>query len=481
MRENEFLDSVSNIEIDVVERFASMDNKLQKKVNKPKGAYLRIVAVAACIALTVGAIIALPLLRKDDPNKLQIDDPPIVFDAIVAPENSNGNNSEFIVGSSTRPSSSGVSSSPPLFQFDTYNIIVKARVVKNFPDQYNLIFSSSSSSRPLPYRLIQMQTIEVIHGENVPQYFMYLIADFYFVDMSVYDTLIISMEQRGAENYVLKNATKNQIEAFELPIFSDERGRPDNGNIIPFKDGVFDVSLWRHWGHSFDKKSYHNIVKSLKDSESDVIAEIQRKTETIRTKASVVTLNSFKTQSAKDAIAYVAPFKNGVFSQTYASNANEPYLTFCRYVNGCPTDEIVTINIFTEEVQYSNDRYTAEDIVKMEDMSVHLSKKAKEYKNQTPMPPHIADLDEKKLLGLNLYAWYEMVDGKMYGVLKTSWLYQEKYSYMIQFYDEAYILYDMTESSASEVSREDLIAILGNDNENIYNGELGAEIEVRMP
>ena len=35
MKENEFLDGVSNIESDVVERFVSMDNKLQKRSHIP--------------------------------------------------------------------------------------------------------------------------------------------------------------------------------------------------------------------------------------------------------------------------------------------------------------------------------------------------------------------------------------------------------------------------------------------------------------
>ena len=40
MKENEFLDGVSNIESDVVERFVSMDNKLQKKpINQSRKEY----------------------------------------------------------------------------------------------------------------------------------------------------------------------------------------------------------------------------------------------------------------------------------------------------------------------------------------------------------------------------------------------------------------------------------------------------------
>ena len=69
MKENEFLDGVSNIEADVVERFVSMDNKLQKKANKPKskGIWLRFGAIAACFLLIVSVIIAVPMLREDDP------------------------------------------------------------------------------------------------------------------------------------------------------------------------------------------------------------------------------------------------------------------------------------------------------------------------------------------------------------------------------------------------------------------------------
>ena len=66
MKENEFLDGVSNVDPDVVERFVSMDNKLQKKA-KNKGIFLRFGAIAACLALIVGAVIVVPMLRKDEP------------------------------------------------------------------------------------------------------------------------------------------------------------------------------------------------------------------------------------------------------------------------------------------------------------------------------------------------------------------------------------------------------------------------------
>ncbi len=65
MKENEFLDGVSNIESDVVERFVSMDNRLQRRANrsKAKRIWMRIGAVAACLAVIVGAVLAVPVLR----------------------------------------------------------------------------------------------------------------------------------------------------------------------------------------------------------------------------------------------------------------------------------------------------------------------------------------------------------------------------------------------------------------------------------
>ncbi len=67
MKENEFLDGVSNIEADVVERFVLIDDKLQNNTNKSKskGLWLRIGAVAACLALILGAVIVVPMWRDD--------------------------------------------------------------------------------------------------------------------------------------------------------------------------------------------------------------------------------------------------------------------------------------------------------------------------------------------------------------------------------------------------------------------------------
>ena len=69
MKQSDFLDGISSIESDVVDRFVAMDNRLQKNAvkSKPKAVWPRFAAVAASFLLVVSAIVAAPMLQGDDP------------------------------------------------------------------------------------------------------------------------------------------------------------------------------------------------------------------------------------------------------------------------------------------------------------------------------------------------------------------------------------------------------------------------------
>ena len=496
MKKKEWNEGLNHLDPDLIEKHIEQKERLRQKNKKPKSVWLRFGAIAACFLLIVSAIIVVPMLREDDPGIIPepgttenpvVNPPdytPIIFDATVSPEHLNGNSLEFIVGSSVAISG-GESAAPPAFQF-SHGIAVKAKVVKNHPDKYYKL-DVSSDYYPTAYRLIQMETIEVISGENVPQYFLYLIPEYVYVDMSVYDSLLISMTQLGVENYVLKNRTQNQMESFELSIFADYQDHPELGNIIAFTDGVFDESLWQNdtwrYGYQFaemylDNPEHSHLVVARGDSESEVISAIKEQYDAWYNNhtLSVKTLG-FTTQAAKDALEYVKPFANGVFSQTYLPYNGSGELIFRRYINGCQTEETIRIDLLTEEVTYSEVRYTKEDMEQIENISAHLSEKANEYMEQLPTPPH-TDPEGKELLCLNLYAWYVKVDGKLYGVIKTAWRYKEKDDWFIQYYDDSYVLYDMTAGTATDISRDDLVNIVGT--RNVYRGEYGIGIEMPM-
>lgn len=448
------------------------------------------IAAAVCFALILGVIIITPMPGRNVPveesTSIDTSHTPIIIDTTVSPEKLSGNCYEYVAGTSS--SGSGGSNSPPEppdFNFDISYFIVKAKVVKNHPGLYYGLDNNYA------YRLIQMECLQVIRGKDMPQYFYYLIPSYLFVDMSVYDSLLISMSQIGTENYVLKNGTENQAEALPLHVFADlngQPGHPELGNIIAFSDGVFDESLWQNkswlYGYQFaklylDDPQNSRLVVGRGDSESDVISVINDRIEENKQwlegrylDPTLLTLR-FTSQAAKDALEYVKPFANGVFSQYL----NAQYIIYRRFINGCQTEETVTIDLLTEEVIYSEVRYTNEDLANIENIAAHLSEKAKEYAEQMPTPPH-TDPKGKKLLNLYLRAWYAKVDGKVYGVVKTVWDHMEEGDYYIKYCDEDYILYDMSASTAANISREDLIALLGP--RNVSKEPFGTAIEMPM-
>ena len=457
---------------------AAPDNKVRKKNN----IWVKWTALAACFALIIGTLIVLPMFREDDAP--QVTDPlyqddfiytPITFDATVQSEKLSGSNLEYIVDGSV---SSGISSINPKVELRLNEFIVKAKVVENYSDLYYEL-DVDPNYNPLPFRLIKMECIDVIHGDTVPQYFYYLIRDRKFVDMSVYDCLIVAMAQFGTENFIIKNQTKNQLDVLELPVFIDYQRQPELGNIIAFSNGIFDESLWQteSWreGYQFaemklDNPETNDLVVDRGDTIDDAVEEIKSRIVELSEygwyKFPKLLTYDYPNEEIQKVFEYVKPFKNGVFSQSYDGYS----LVFIRFINGCQTDERIIITIYNEEIIYSDVSYTQEDMLNIENISVQLSNLSAKYSQNMPTPPH-TDPTGKKLLSFYLYAWYAKVDGKIYGVIKSSWIYQKNGDWHTQYYDEEYILFDISAATAEKISREDLISIVGS--RNISKKEFG--------
>lgn len=520
MNKRDWNEGLNNIDTALVEEHIEEMEKIAAKSCKKPTLWLRYIAVAAAVCLVFGTAMLMTIFNSaDDPVipegdflttdfDSNIEYPsdtesgektteantfeqttsaiydPIIFDAMVAPDKLDGSDVEFIVGSSLY--SGGGNNGPPKFEFYTYEtVIVKARVAKNHPDTYYRM-EASPYSKHKSYRLIQMETLEVIRGHNIPQYFLYLIPEAQYVDMSIYDSLIISMSQIGAENYLLNNSTKNQLECYGIPIFADYQFAPELGNIIAFSNGIFDESLWQNkswiYGYQFGENYLDTetgyLVVYRGYSEEEVIANIYKQVNGWRhnDEPNLVTLN-FISQEAIDAINYVKPFDNGVFAHKFINGKIE----FRRYINGCETNETVTIDINTEEVIYSDTQYTKEDLAQTSNIVTQLSIISQEYRTEIPIPPH-TNPDGKELKSLHLFAWYVKIDGTVYGVIKTGWRYIE-YDYFdkelhlrydLEYYDEAYILCNMSDLTVRSISRDELVQIVGwrnISNENFGIGE----------
>ena len=95
MKENEFLDGVSNIEPDVVERFVTMDNKLQSRSKRSRNIWIRVLALAACVALVIGVIATVVLLQggetgQDIPAKPSLNERVFLSVQTMGGESTNG-------------------------------------------------------------------------------------------------------------------------------------------------------------------------------------------------------------------------------------------------------------------------------------------------------------------------------------------------------------------------------------------------------
>ena len=96
----------------------------------------------------------------------------------------------------------------------------------------------------------------------------------------------------------------------------------------------------------------------------------------------------------------------------------------------------------------------------MENIGMQLALKAEKYSEEIPSPPHMST-EEKKLLNLILTAWYAKADGKVYGVIRTYWIYEDKNDRYTHYYDDSYILYDAANKTARDISPQELIDMFG--------------------
>ena len=144
------------------------------------------------------------------------------------------------------------------------------------------------------------------------------------------------------------------------------------------------------------------------------------------------------------------------------------------------------INLETEEVTYSEVRYSEEELRSILNLSEHITKLKEEYTTQLPMPPHI-DPQGKELSALSVFGWYIKIDGNIYGVVKTTWLYHGmryddhlNHDLLYKYYDDSYLLFDTKNQTAREVSRDELLELTGGKNfrHYIYTGKYGYSTSV---
>ena len=483
MKENEFLDGVSNIEADVVERFVSMDNKLQKKPIKPKskGIWIRFGAIAACFLLIVSVIIAVPMLREDDPG-------------VINPPDETSND----VGANPAPDTEGdgrpnipivnvqVPSSAPQYygseatgeggtaaEINTEGVSVIARLIAVLPDTYTFYDDWTQDE----FHLLKMETVKLLKGENVTDTFYYIVPERFMTDFTIFDKfVIVDMGQYGYENSVLYNKTQNCAERLDIVLlgYLNTHFYSMGENFMAFdSDGNFDGRLWganEYWTSSTGWPN-NTIGQPNKYLNGYTIAQAEQDFYSDDDYRSVSILNSVSGE-AKEALEYIQSFENGLYIQRGDGFKTSHYpsiqLNFRRYMGGFATNE--SGMIYADSVSWSKARFSKENEEKLPNLPSAYESVKIALNNGSVTPPHFNNQENLKNTTSGVFGWYAKTENGVIGVVRVTWCFcTEKYQF---YYDDAYYIIEYGSDECKAIDRNALLELLGDyETTYIYTGE----------
>ena len=480
MKENEFLDGVSNIEADVVERFVSMDNKLQKKANKPKskGIWLRFGAIAACFLLIVSVIIAVPMLREDDTGVIN---PPDETNNDVGvnptPDTEGDGRPNIPIVNVQTPSSapqyygnedSGGMSAGGQMEVDPTGISVTAKFVEALPDVYTFFDDWNQDE----FRLLRMQTVKLLRGQEMTEEFYYLVPVGFFTDFSIFDSFVINnMAQFSYEQTVMYNKSQGKAEQLNLVVFGYRiYGYTVMGaNLMAFDaNGHFDEGLWisnAAWIAATDgAPSVDTITQTEESIQNDEWKQDLN-----------VHLLKDISGEAKKVLDQIKAFDNGVYVPQFSTIVlwYSPEVQFhaTKYINGFATNEKVSVwcKEWTggdqDTYAYTKARFNEEDMSRLPDLSSAFESVKGALNSGTVTPPHFNSQEKLRNTTSGVFGWYAKTENGVIGIVRVTWcFYTEKYQ---DYYDDAYYIIEYGSDECKAIDRDALLELLG-DYETTY-------------
>ena len=320
----------------------------------------------------------------------------------------------------------------PDYQF--IDMSIEAKVLEVLPDLYTEPGATATSTR---YHILHLKVLDRIVGKNMPDEIYYLIPSFLSPDLQEYDSLIMVVTQRGWENYVMINETQHRAEVFSF-LFDCGRYDPDQGGVLAFKNGKLDTGLWKKEGWDYNKEGYtperllsedfphypgkpnrtpfqvKQVIHQVRNKYLKVLIRDKRSREMVDRFYTVRTIPSLSWPEAKQLLEYVQPFTNG----TFINKANyKDTITYIRYINGIPTDEIYYLNFKEKRINSPNSvRYTEEELAQLPDAPSIIKQLSEEA------PRIIVDqYTGKEMHFIGISAAYEKKDDGIYCRLKAMW------------------------------------------------------------
>ena len=463
MKQNDIFAALSFVDDELTERA----HKTMQGEHKYKkiAAWKRWSMIAACVCLILVGAIALLLASPIVSGKIYLSDFTLQPQKLTA---SLQEVSESIAASSTQ------AEIPDGFAYIN-GMIVVAKIEEVLPDRY------------AGYYIWRLSVQEVIRGTGIPKEIYYRLPSCLDPDLREYDFLVIAMKQVGFENYVMLNEIQGRYEAF--PYMFETTGsfdRPERGAVLPFKEGVFDMSLWNkkgwdwykanmeRWAKEGNSSRYQYIIPAglgeTLDYSKEKINEIYagyildtvvHDDSYVNPCYQVLTNDVFASDKAKAALAYIAPFENGVFLQSqYTIGKRGTNVTYTRVIDGCVTNERVYIDALTGEVEYSENQFTREELECLPNLRALIAS----LDVENIRPPHTKRYDNMSIHSTGVSARYIKNDGVVYGLVKITWeIAVERRKFSADIYlDDLYLLV-MPDGSYRPVEREQLSKYLGDE------------------
>lgn len=296
--------------------------------------------------------------------------------------------------------------------------VVHARLLEVLPDTYLIPEKSLSRER---VRVVRLQILETIIGNDVPKELYYLLPERYFTDMAGLD-LIVSMDQLGVEDYLLLNTSRQQYETFSLLFadFVDSKERDiepvpdptkvstgaDLCNILPFRNNQLYWPQGDHW--SWAKSYFEYLV------EHD---EIPLSTDSTLSETKAAIRENYNSGLEQPKVRYADEYnfgilltdgdtpKEGVFSQIIHQYKKK--ILLCRMVDGFYTNECY-LYYDDGRIEASDTKFTPEEIASLP----KLAPVVEQVLQKAP---------EKGTCRAFVGYYYKTDQGELFGVVQAEW------------------------------------------------------------
>lgn len=453
MRGDELLDILEHIDPDLIEAAH----------RKPKNHWLRWTAVAACFALLI-TLAALPRRPANSPGPTVVTTTPTGEPTVPTTPDSPtdrvplanyANEPEKLTGLQIIGNPSNNVSNPGSGIRDEFSpyLVVEARVTQVLPDLYcHPIYGTK-------YRILKLEILDVINGQFMPDSIYLRLNPSFSTDLGRFDSLIITMEQVGINNIILKNADQNTMESF-LTLFEPYYKSSTRLAVVAFTNGVMDASLWNLDGWELPSYRKDDILSS--EGYAKYPAKIGSTVEETKDAIGALIsqkqgLSSLKVRTQdilpEDPVFdYVAPFQNGVFTYTYYSRTS---IRYTRLINGFESSECICVT--DNGVTYEGEAFTEEDLSKMPDLSFLLER----LDLETLTPPHMESIQGLTRSHLGAKGQYVKMNGQIYGIVKVNWEFNN-WEDRIAYYDALFYLVH-TDGSYHQATRSEMESIIGVD------------------